>query len=201
MLSRRPSNRGFTLVEMAVVLAIIGLILALAIPAYQTWLLNLRVRDTTESLAEGLRLARAEAIKRNTTVRFMQVDTLSNSCVNTDSARNWVVARDLPESACGSALSETSSPRLIRKWQASSNSNLVSVSHSRSNGCVAFSGLGLARDCTSNDVIDLSLDVGIDSLSCQADGGDIRCLRVAVLSGGLIKVCDPAASDSPLACS
>lgn len=60
--------RGFTLVEMLVVLALAGILTVLAVPSFQTLLLSRRVQVALDGLAGDMRFARAEAIKRSSRV-------------------------------------------------------------------------------------------------------------------------------------
>lgn len=58
-------NRGFSLIELMVVIAILGLLLAIGIPSFATWLRNVQIRNAAESLQSGLQFARTEALRRN----------------------------------------------------------------------------------------------------------------------------------------
>jgi type IV fimbrial biogenesis protein FimT len=63
-------QRGFTLIELMVALAIAALLLLLGMPSFTTYLRNSEIRSTSESLINGLRAATAEAANRNQPVTF-----------------------------------------------------------------------------------------------------------------------------------
>ncbi len=70
MLSASPLHKGFTLVELLIVVVIMGIIAAAGAPSYRTWIENSHVRAAAESVVAGMQRARAEAVARNTAVSF-----------------------------------------------------------------------------------------------------------------------------------
>ncbi len=66
----RVATLGFTLVELTIALAIAALLTMLAMPSFSAFLRNGEIRSTTESIVNGLRVARSEAVRRNQTVSF-----------------------------------------------------------------------------------------------------------------------------------
>jgi general secretion pathway protein H len=68
ILLRCDRHRGFTLIEVIVTLAILGLALVLAVGFKPPWSSGLGLKATAAELASGLRLARSEAIANNRSV-------------------------------------------------------------------------------------------------------------------------------------
>ena len=89
---RRTRARGLTLIELLTVLTLVGILLALGIPGFGTWIRDTRVRTVSEDIANGLRLAQAEAVARNRQV--VLVRTTANPARNasaSSSGGNWYV--------------------------------------------------------------------------------------------------------------
>ena len=68
MVGRTVAVDGFTVVELLIALVVLGVLVALAAPAFSTFLAEQRLRATTSELRVAVSLARSEAIKRNSSV-------------------------------------------------------------------------------------------------------------------------------------
>lgn len=64
MVDARISKRGFTLIELMVTVAVLAILITVAIPNFQTFLLNSRMASQTNDVITALSLARSEAVKR-----------------------------------------------------------------------------------------------------------------------------------------
>ena len=65
------NNKGFTLTEVVVTLAILSIMATIAIPSYISWLPKHRLQTSVRQIYDDLNLAKMEAVRRNTDV-FVQ---------------------------------------------------------------------------------------------------------------------------------
>jgi type IV fimbrial biogenesis protein FimT len=63
-------QRGITMMEVMVSVAIIAIVMAIGIPSLSAWMQNVQVRSTAESVLTGLQLARGEAVRQNNLAQF-----------------------------------------------------------------------------------------------------------------------------------
>ncbi len=63
LLMSRAAQSGISLIEVMVAVAIIGVLMALGMPAYSTWIQNTQIRTAAEAILNGLQTARNEAIR------------------------------------------------------------------------------------------------------------------------------------------
>ena len=192
------SQRGFSIVEIIVGVAIMGFLLATAAPSFALWLKNSQVKTTAEAIQNGLQFARGEAVRRNRLIRFQLTDSLGINCnLSTDSS-NWVVSVDNPAGSTGGcasapvsdavALDSVAAPRILQVRPAAEGSRTVVLSASQNT--VVFNALG--RVTPTPAILPVAIQVTNPSGgACRADGGPVRCLRVTVTLGGQIRICDP----------
>ena len=91
-LSRNHHGRGFSTLELAIVLSIAAVLSALAFPYWEEILTTYRQSTATSVLVSDLRLARFEAVKRNEPVRLRLVDS-SGYLLEREAGGNWEALR------------------------------------------------------------------------------------------------------------
>lgn len=81
---RRARAAGFSLIEAVVGVAVLAILVAVGMPPMRAWVLSSKAGAASEFYAEGVRLARAQAIGHNSAARFLLLD-------NANGQMNWQV--------------------------------------------------------------------------------------------------------------
>jgi type IV fimbrial biogenesis protein FimT len=183
--------RGFSLVELLVVVAVLGLVLFIGLPNMSAWLQNTQVRNAADGMMSGLQLARAEALRRNQAVRFQLVSDLTSGCALSATGGSWIVSLGDPTAACDAAPSETAGPQIIQKKDAQEGSPNATVTTS-GGAEVIFNGLGRPTAASTASQITVSNSA---AGTCQHLGGTVRCLEIQIQAGGDVRMCDRAVTD------
>lgn len=160
------TQRGFSVIELLVVVALIGILTMLSMPMYRQWLQNSQLRASAESILAGLQAARSEAVRLNDAqgVRFRLVGNA------------WVVERV-----------SAPLPVFMQGGGADLAENAV-VTPDTGVTEVVFTPLGQTTLAAPLNVDVTHLDTS--NFKCIADGGEARCLRVQVRNGGVVRLCD-----------
>jgi len=97
-LVRNGRNRGFTLVELAVTVAIVAILVTLAAPSYHRFIIDARMTGASNEFLTNLYFTRSEAVKRDTTVTMCKSnnpDAALPACTTSGTwAQGWVVFVD-----------------------------------------------------------------------------------------------------------
>jgi type IV fimbrial biogenesis protein FimT len=91
----RRSSAGFTLIELLFVVTLIGIMIAIAVPSFASFIANYRATSAVNDLLEAITLTRTEALKRGRRVTLLP-NTASNVPSATGSWTNgWTIFVDL----------------------------------------------------------------------------------------------------------
>lgn len=183
MLTRRSlltAARGFSLIEILITVAIIGIVLALGMPAFNEWMRSTRIRGAADSLLSGIQLARTEAVRRNAPV-FLQVNP------NADELWRVGCVTVVAASATTPACPDTIARRLLTEGSLrESGSSIVSLTSDGGNRLI-FDQFGRRRTAAGNPANPADfgqLDVAHATASARAQ-------RILIDFGGAARMCDP----------
>ncbi len=188
---RPRASVGFTLVELAVGMAIVAILIALGLPSLSSYLQGSKLRDSARSFYTGLQLARTEAIRLNLPVQFVLTDTpLSNTvakdAVASATGRNWVVRVVNPDGSFTLVQAKSAA-------QGSGQAGAVSsVAVAGDFDAITFNGLG-GPTVGAGAVFAFSNPAG-GACATVAEPNGMRCLSVVVGAGGQARICDGLAA-------
>ena len=198
----RAQSAGFTLIEMGVVVAIMGILLAVGMPSMSNFILGRKAAGAAVFYQDGLALARNQAIARNANTRLVMTENAANGQMD------WRVDICKPDTGepCDAASSGWST-----LTPAANDKTLASVQ--RSAGAmpgpadlaqnfapagatdVYFTPLGWVNGAIAPHLSRMTIAPGLNRR------GAFKPLTVAITLGGIATVCDAdAAAHSPRGC-
>jgi len=205
----RSSQRGLNIVEIMISLVVLGVLIGLGAPGFAEWLQNQQIRAAAEATLNGLQVARGEAVRRNTPVRFQLVSDLTSTCVlASDSVTapvsvSWVVSLADPTGACD-AVTDSGQPvpppgRILQKRTSAEGSPGALATSvfvpsppappaPQAASTVTFAALG---NVVANADGTPSINK-IDVTNLNVSPSAMRPLRIIINSGGSTRMCDPA---------
>jgi type IV fimbrial biogenesis protein FimT len=180
-------SHGFSLVELMVAVALLGLMLSLAMPSFGVWVSNAKVRTSSDALQSGLRLAQAEAVRRQRQMVFFRTtDPACTEATVPSASGNFWAMRSVSRTA-GEPV------QTVQCGQLGEASEGVTIEGPTA---LCFSGIG-------RQVANANPGIGSTPCVLPANGrsefdvrhlaGD-RQLRVVVDLAGSVRMCDPARS-------
>ncbi len=116
----QPRQRGFTILELIITIALAAILTTIAIPSFRSALQNNRITAQTNDLLTAFQLARSEAVKRGRPVTLCASDVDAggaNPVCGDDWSVGWMVFVDAVGSTGSNAVTVV---QRIRVWRPSS---------------------------------------------------------------------------------
>jgi type IV fimbrial biogenesis protein FimT len=161
---------GFSLVEVMVAVGLLSLLVLLVMPGYREWIDRSRVMAASGSVADGLRLARHEAVQRGARTRFE---------LDGERGAHWM-ACVLPPG--GATCTDAGDAGLLAQGDAAETGGVLL---SMAGGGVEFNGEG-------RPVEDAGTSGARVEITSAADPS--RRMVAIVGTGGVVRRCDPDAA-------
>jgi len=152
VIKRHPTvyrQTGFTLLELMIVVAIAGIVMAIGVPSFQSITTNNRIAANTNDLITALNLARSEAVKRSANVSVCKSADGATCTTSGDWDQGWIVY----------FIDENDKMVVLRVFDSlGGNITLTSDDH-----VVTFNGLGALDEDEHNDDKPVSFDIEVKS--------------------------------------
>lgn len=175
------TNRGFTLLEALVVVVILGVLMAVAVPSISDWIIIQRVKASASELASDIKFSRGEAVKRNVRVAMtFRSAAGSQSCYTAHTQGS--------NKACNCLLGAGESCNIPVVGYLLSTEELKTVSLPASTKVVMSVSNNFAF-LAPNGLMEASSGATIDF-----NGGNSRLLRVVINGPGRPSICAPIGS-------
>ncbi len=174
MLTALRQQRGVSLIELMITLVVFSILIFIGLPSFTVWMRNTQIRTAAEAIRNGLQMARTEAVRRNTLVRFVM-----------GAGAAWTV----------SLVSDPANPLQSRPAEGSA-ATFVVISPAGAT-TVTFNGLG--RVAANGDGSASITEIKADTTGIAE--ADSREICVTLGSAGAVRMCDPLrAAGDPQAC-
>ena len=102
-------HSGFTLLELTITVAIVGIVMAIAIPNMSDFIKNERLTAATNDLLADIMLARSKAVERNQPVIICASDD-QTTCTNGGYEDGWIVTIDTDSNGTGDEIIKVQQP-------------------------------------------------------------------------------------------
>lgn len=83
--------RGFTLIELMIAIALLGILLALAMPSFSDIIRRMRIESAASSLSVAFATARSEAVKRGRNISVCKSSNGTACASSGDWSTGWVI--------------------------------------------------------------------------------------------------------------
>lgn len=144
-------DKGLTLIELLIALAVAGLLLGLAAPAFQTMIQNNRASSLSNTWVSALKYTRQEAIHRGESVSVCPAGNTAFSFCGADWEQGWMIFVNPDEDA---VFANNTAEPLLRAHEALASNTTFTTTPTTS--MITFTSRGFPNSSSSNVTFNLS---------------------------------------------
>lgn len=172
--AHRGTQQGFTMLELLIAIAILGILAAVSLPSFMDTLGRWSANSATRSLASSLNLARSESIKQGLDVSICPTNT-GTDCVANAWNGGWIIFVDANGDADGAAGSIDAGDTIIRVYEPLSN---MSVTTTPANtNLLEYDRKGFGANAAA-----------VTMLICPMDGNDDNARQLIISLSGRARI-------------
>ncbi|PIT52149.1 hypothetical protein BHC44_07840 [Snodgrassella alvi] len=175
MVSSKPTNAGFTLIEMLIVMAITAILVAIALPGMERLIASQRINNRADQMFALFQFARAEAIRTNKPVLICPTKIRKNTATDNgcekftayDEGRGWQgflafndvdmdgnYKADTDSSVRVVALNQNTNIKVMQKWKICNTGQKTcnaDISDNKMLGFMPNGQFGIGNGANAND--------------------------------------------------
>lgn len=155
--------KGFTLIELMVAIALLGILLALAMPSFSDMIRRMRIESAASSLSVAFATARSEAVKRGRDISVCKSDNGTTCTTSGDWSTGWVIY-----ATAGTPIKAFDAPN--GELSMVGNANLVNAVTFTATGATTLAAAGSIQVCKSGQTAKV-LSVAVSGRVRVASGG------------------------------
>ena len=175
----RKRHRGVTAIELLVVIGILGILVALALPSFNNTIRRFRVESATAEITNALQLARSQAIATRQMVNVTKTASPDSDCTPTGPT-DWDCGMDVYVDTNANGTWDTGEP--VIKTISSSDFRNVNVQFNT--GDISYSPLGFSTLALASGFAPVYVSLRTDGDPSTAPYANTVCIGV----GGRVKV-------------
>ncbi|MFN4005772.1 MAG: GspH/FimT family pseudopilin [Hylemonella sp.] len=173
----RPAARGFTLIEIMVVVTVLAVLASLVAPSFRNMILSNRVATAASALQVSLNLARSEAVRRGADARV----TIAANGAAGQWDNGWTVFVDRTTDANG-GVAPVADDASVTRLEVVAPLDGVQFGQTGSLNYFSYNGLGRMVDVTGSTVTNRTFWFYVDTSDKQCliinNTGRVRVVRV-----------------------
>ena len=151
-------QKAFTLIELLVTVTVVGVVIGLAVPSFNSQILNNKSVALGEDFVTAVNFVRSEAVKRRARVSLCASGDGTTCVAGTNGWRDGFIAvvdYAVTDSAAAPVLTDSAHPvsTILRVWKKQDDNAVITVTQGGNTTFLRYTALGTLARVSANQVI------------------------------------------------